>query len=339
MEKVKKKNKRFDNSVLWGIVAILLIVEIMSCTMLVSQLSSYSKPKVRNYISLTDASDRTTVEITRKTVAAMNSAALDVGSAFTTTAGNNAALIAGTAQRSLAPETDKPLEGFIIEDKDKIWTANTEVEIFKISYDNNGDAVFTVQSDGTGEVKKLIAPGTNFDYEFTLKNTGDKPLDYTLIFESWFEGTDEIIPVEAKVFYNEDGQHYLLGGADEWKPVLDLNGVTRDAGLNAGNICDYTLQWQWPFERFDGEGLDANDAFDTMLGNLAASGEELTLTIVIKTVAWIDEQPCTTGENPPQTGDDRPIIIWVVIAITALAAIIFLPLFMKRREREEAQEA
>ena len=26
MEKVKKKNKRFDNSVLWGIVAILLII-------------------------------------------------------------------------------------------------------------------------------------------------------------------------------------------------------------------------------------------------------------------------------------------------------------------------
>ncbi|MBR0157814.1 MAG: hypothetical protein IJM24_01895 [Clostridia bacterium] len=339
MEKVKKKNKRIDSSVLWGIVAILLIVEIMSCTMLVSQLSSYSKPKVRNYISLTESSDRTKVEVTRRTVAAMHSAALDVGSAFTTTTGSNAALLTRKAQQYLAPETDKPLDTFIVEDKDKIWTAHTEVEIFKISYDNNGDAVVTVNSDGTGKVKKLIAPGTNFDYEFTLKNTGDKPLDYTLIFESWFEGTDEIIPVEAKVFYNEDGQHYLLGGTDEWKPVLDLNGVTRDAGLNAGNICDYTLQWQWPFERFDGEGLDANDAFDTMLGNLAADGEELTLTIVIKTVAWIDEQPCTTGENPPQTGDDRPIIIWVVIAITALAAIIFLPLFMKRREREEAQEA
>jgi flagellar basal body-associated protein FliL len=336
MEKTKKKRKKIDSSVLWGAVAILLIVEIMSCAMLFGQLSSYSKPKVRNYISLTEASDKTKVEITRKTVAAMYNAAQDIGSAFTT---SGAATFARSVQRELAPETDKPLDTFIIEDKDKIWTAHTEVEIFKISYDNNGDAVITVNSDGTGEVKKLIAPGTNYDYEFTLKNTGDKPLDYTLIFESWFEGTDEIVPVEAKVFYNEDGQHYLLGAADEWKPVLDLNGVTRDAGLNAGNICDYTLQWQWPFERHDGEGLDANDAFDTMLGNLAADGEELTLTIVIKTVAWVDEEPCTTGENPPQTGDDRPIILWIVIAITALAAIIFLPLFMKRREREEAQEA
>ena len=337
MVKTNKSKRKVNSSVLWGMVAILLIIEIMSCAMLFGQLSSYSKPKVRNYISLTESSDRTKVEVTRKTVAAMFNAASDIGSAFTTT--GSAALTTRNVAQQFAPETDKPLDSFIVEDKDKIWTANTEVEIFKISYDNNGDAVITVNSDGTGEVKKLIAPGTNFDYEFTLKNTGDKPLDYTLIFESWFEGTDEIIPVFAKVFYNEDGQHYLLGGTDEWKPVLDLNGVTRDAGLNGGNICDYTLQWQWPFERFDGEGLDANDAFDTMLGNLAADGQELTLTIVIKTVAWIDEQPCTTGENPPQTGDDRPIVIWVVIALTALAAIIFLPLFMKRREREEAQEA
>ena len=78
MEKVKKKNKRIDSSVLWGIVAILLIVEIMSCTMLVSQLSSYSKPKVRNYIRLTESSDRTKVEVTRRTVAAMHSAAAKV---------------------------------------------------------------------------------------------------------------------------------------------------------------------------------------------------------------------------------------------------------------------
>ncbi len=338
MEKAKKNKRKVNSSVLWGIIAILLIVEIMSCVMLFGQLSSYSKPKVRNYISLTESTAKTKVEVTRKTVAAMYNVASDVGSAFTTT-GSSAALTARNTMKQLAPEEEKPLDSFIIEDNDKIWTAKTEVEIFKISYDNNGDAVFTVVSDGTGEVTKLIAPGTSFDYEFTLKNTGDKPLDYTLIFESWFEGTDEIIPVEAKVFYNEGGKHYLLGGEDEWKPVLDLNGVTRDAGLNGGNICDYTLQWQWPFERFDGEGLDANDAFDTMLGNLAADGEELTLTIVIKTVAWIDEQPCTTGENPPQTGDDRPIIVWIVIALTALAAIIFLPLFMKRREREEAQEA
>ena len=347
MDKTNKKRASYGSSILWGAVAILLIVEIMSCAMLFGQLSSYSKVKNRNYISLTESSKNTTVVVTRNGNVAMaqDVAEGEIGTATTTSAMalpvvNAAAFNTFGVQGFKARlAEDKPLDAFSVYDKDTVWTGTTQVEIFKISYDNNGDAVFTVNSDGTGKVTKLIAPGTNNDYEFTLKNSGSDPLEYTLLCEAWFEGTDEIIPVEAKLYYKEDGQHYMLGSADEWRPVLELDGLTRTAGLLGGNICDYTLQWQWPFERFDGEGLDANDAFDTMLGNLAANGEELTLTIVIKTIAWIDEQPPTTGENPPQTGDDS-IVVWVVIALVTLAALVFLPLFIKRRKREEeAQEA
>lgn len=336
--KANKKKTAGKSSILWGIVAILLIVEIMSCAMLFGQLSTYSARRVRNYISLTESSGKTEVkEINRKIDrTALETGRLqkeqDISTAITTS-------VARATANGIRLAEDKPLDDFSVFDKDQVWVGTTQVEIFKISYDNNGDAVFTVNSDGTGKVTKLIAPGTNNDYEFTLKNSGSKPLEYTLLTEAWFEGTDEIIPVEAKLYYNEGGQNYMLGSADEWRPVLELDGLTRTAGLAGGNICDYTLQWQWPFERFDGEGLDANDAFDTMLGNLAAEGKELTLTIVIKTVAWIEEEPPTTGENPPQTGDES-ITVWVVIALVTLAALVFLPLFMKRRKKEEeAQEA
>jgi LPXTG-motif cell wall-anchored protein len=52
----------------------------------------------------------------------------------------------------------------------------------------------------------------------------------------------------------------------------------------------------------------------------------------------MEEEPPTTGENPPQTGDES-IVIWVVLALVTLAALIFLPLIMRRRKNEEAQEA
>ncbi len=341
-EKVKSNRKAGSAAIIWSVVAILLIVEIMACTMLFGQLSTYSKVKARNYISLTDSSENTTVVKTQIDRTALASGAVqknqEISTAITTSVAKLSANGLTAATRNVRLAEDKPLDDFTIYDKNTVWTGTTEVEIFKISYDNNGDAVFTVVSDGTGAVKKVIAPGTNNDYEFTLKNTGSKALEYTLEFEAWIEGTEEIIPVEAKLFYKEDGQHYMLGSADEWKPVLELDGLKREnAGLLAGNICDYTLQWQWPFERTDGEGLDANDAFDTMLGNLAANGEELTLHIRIKTTAWMEEEPPTTGENPPQTGDEN-ITVWVVIAIVALAALIFLPLIMKRRKNEEAEQ-
>ena len=335
--KANKKKTAGNSSILWGIVAILLIVEIMSCAMLFGQLSTYSARKVRNYISLTESSKNTEVkEINTKIDrTALETGRLqkeqDISTAITTS-------VAKATANGIRLSEDKPLDDFSVFDKDQVWVGTTQVEIFKISYDNNGDAVFTVVSDGTGAVQKVIAPGTNTNYEFTLKNSGSKALEYTLEFEAWIEGTEEIIPVEAKLFYKEDGQHYMLGSADEWRPVLELDGLKREnAGLLAGNICDYTLQWQWPFERTDGEGLDANDAFDTMLGNLAANGEELTLHIRIKTTAWMEEEPPTTGENPPQTGDES-IAVWVVIAIVTLAALIFMPLLMKRRKNDEAEQ-
>ena len=342
MDKAKNKNKTAKGgSILWALIAILLIVELMSCAMLFGQLSSYSKAKTRNYISLTESSANTQVvkKPIDRTALATGRAQLDqeISTAITTSVAKIS--VAGKTIGGARLAEDKPLDDFSIYDKNTVWVGTTNVEIFKIKYDNNGDAIFTVNSDGTGEVKKLIAPGTNNDYEFTVKNSGTKALEYTLNVEAWIEGTEEIIPVEAKLSYNEDGQHYMLGSADEWKPVLELDGLKREnAGLLAGNICDYTLQWQWPFERTDGEGLDANDAFDTMLGNLAANGEELTLHIVINTEAWMEEEPPTTGENPPQTGDES-IVIWVVLALVTLAALIFLPLIMRRRKNEEAQEA
>ena len=123
----------------------------------------------------------------------------------------------------------------------------------------------------------------------------------------------------------------MTGSATEWKPVLDLN-QTKSGGLNPSQTEDYTLNWRWPFERTDGEGLDANDAFDTMLGNLSADGEPISLHIRITIIAEQDE--------PIPTGEGNDVLIWSLVSGIALVLIVvFLFILAKKRREEEAAAA
>jgi len=307
------KNNKKSGSVLWVTIAILIVLEFCALAMLGAQIMSYTSIPKRNYISLTEASDITKLEISEKTAAIRR--ALSPTAAVVRSVPNAAAVAPVTGLVTAGAITGT---GFSVYDKDKVWSTHTDVEIFKISYDNNGDAVFTVNSFNNKD--KVIAPGTENTYWFTLKNSGSETLDYTLYVDAYFANTDEIIPVEAKMF-DYTGK-YLCGSADEWRPVLELDPIEEHNNLGAGKIADYTLQWQWPFERFDGDGLDANDQFDTMLGNLAAKGESLELHIIIRTVAEIDDKP-GGGDNPP-TQDVGYIPVLVVVAVLALMMIIIL---------------
>jgi len=323
---MKRSNRKSGfNSTLWGIIAVLIVFELISGVMLSYSISRYTRQPKYNYIPLINSSGDTVVNVTgdltalaEKPVSAEGLLAL-------------AAIMPGMSGIGSTVYSDAH---FQVEDDEQVWKAEgrTDIEIFKISYDNNGDAVFTVNSE---DGDKLIAPGTNFDYEFTLVNDGGVDVSYEFVCEAYIVGTEEVIPVEAKL--QEKNGEYLLGSADEWKPVLELDGITKSGQLTAGYMSTYKLSWQWPFERTDGEGLDANDAFDTMLGNLAADGEDLELHIIIKTLAEADEVPETTGEEPPQTGDSS-ITVWAILAVAALALIIFLPIISRRKD-DEGEEA
>ena len=326
MKKSRKGNG--FSSTLWGVIAVLIVFELLSGVMLSYSITRYTQAPKYNFIPLINSSENTEVKITGDLTALAEKPVSAEGLLAMS------ALMPGIGAKGIGRKTYSDPH-FQVEDDEQVWKAEgrTDIEIFKISYDNNGDAVFTVNSEN-GD--KVIAPGTGFDYEFTLVNDGGKDVSYTFVVEAYFEGTDEIIPVEAKL--QEKNGEYLLGAADEWKPVLELDGITKSGQLSAGYLSTYKLSWQWPFERFDGEGLDANDAFDTMLGNLAADGEDLELHIIIKTLAEADEDvPPTTGEEPPQTGDSS-ITVWAILAVAALALIIFLPI-ISRRKNGEGEEA
>ncbi|MDO4331670.1 MAG: hypothetical protein Q4C58_03170 [Eubacteriales bacterium] len=206
--------------------------------------------------------------------------------------------------------------GFAVSDEKQVWSSQTAVEIFRISYEN-GDNQITVAGDG----EKLIAPGTANEYDFRLSNTGNVAVDYTMTMEAYFGRENRTIPVEVRV--NDYQGNYLAGSRDEWSPVMELNSVSDTAVLGAGHYNGYTLTWQWPFE--------GDDAYDTLLGNSAVQ-EDITLTIVICVLAAASEDPDASGGIPQtgifgvpggvRTGDEHGAALWLALLAAAVIVIV-----------------
>lgn len=210
-----------------------------------------------------------------------------------------------------------------------------EVEIFKFFHDETGKVTVIAAGD-RGD--KVFAPGTGNLYQFTLANTGDVALDYTLTMEAYVTGTDLWIPVNARVW--DHTNHYLVGSADEMPDVMELNTVDEKGVLGAGRYAVYSLEWEWPFEREDENGeISANDVYDTMLGNLAVD-QDLVLTIVIRTYAEYDEDPNNPGGviKPPQTGDEAPLALLAVLCGASFVGLCVMG-FAYLRDRRKGKDA
>lgn len=288
--------------ILGVIVVLLLLCEAVSLTVLFRHISKYSRREFSNIIPLTESGGNTIVTVVRP-AAAVPSADAEKTSGIVT--------------------LDSP--SFSAYDENTVWKAETDVEIFRLSYANDESRITVGIPDGGDE--KLIAPGTSNRYDFTLANTGDVPLEYHLDMEAWITGTELSIPVKARVWDYEN--NYLAGSPDENVPVMQLNDVSQDAVLGTGRYAAYTLEWEWPFEQGD-------DAFDTMLGNLAVD-QELALHIRINTTASYNDDPASEdiGILPPQMGDSFDLRLYCAVLIpTILILILSVSLREKREETE-----
>ena len=213
---------------------------------------------------------------------------------------------------------------FEVVDDQTVWSTNTLVEIFRVSYEN-GEQEITVQSD---DGDKLIAPGTENSYTFKLKNTGDVALDYTVWVDAYFTPEDSGIPISARLSRYDSA--WIVGSKDSYGTVDALDQAEDSSALGAGNYVYYTLDWQWPFESGD-------DSFDTLLGNRAIE-EDLTFSIVITTVAVGSDDPYNdSGITPPQTGDNSNLALWIALAAGSFVLMIIL-LICQRKEKQSPDE-
>lgn len=208
-----------------------------------------------------------------------------------------------------------------VSDDQKVWGTETDIEVFKVSYKNGSNEISVLSSNGD----KLIAPGTENEYTFRIKNNSNAPINYKMTCEVFTSPKELFFPVEMSMkSYTGD---YLFGSSNTSANVGDISEVSDSATLQANNYAYYTLNWQWPFE-WD------NDEYDTYLGNRAVD-EDLTVTVVIKTIAQWDDDSSGDGLKPPvQTGDDSNMWLFVAIALISAAGIVIL-IFKKRKLEED----
>ena len=214
-------------------------------------------------------------------------------------------------------EESKP-EVELIGGKSEVY--HKEIQVFYAEYGKDGE--ITVKSD-FGD--KVVAPGTENSYNLYVRNVGKVPISYILEAESRItvdvNGQQTEIPIEAS-FYTPRSS-YLLGGEESLENLGKLDGVKDSSDLSPKHQAKYTLCWSWPF--------DGDDEFDTLLGNLAAEGEELTVKVAFNVTAAYNPN---AGGGSPITGGSSNIGLWVALFVISTFTLIIL-LFLRKREQDE----
>ena len=210
--------------------------------------------------------------------------------------------------------------GFAVTDDEQTWSTNTQIDIFKVTYEN-GDGEITVRSDN-GD--KVFAPGTDNSYTFKLINTGDVTLEYGLEVRAYFTPDNIDLPIDARL--NRYDGKWLSPEAGAFVDVLLLDGLTDTDRLGAGKYTYYTIDWRWLFE-------SGHDDIDTMLGNMAVD-QDLALTIEINTIAVATEEP-GGGITVPDTGDNTNTILWLCLCFGSALLIVLIVYYKKSVNEEE----
>jgi hypothetical protein len=148
------------------------------------------------------------------------------------------------------------------EDGDGKWLAGRNTNIFHAEYKNGEGKSTVVSQDGT----KLIAPGVQTSYKFTMQNTGNMAVVYQTDLSFTLKIGDEVqenyyFPLKVKLL-NDRGE-YVIGDETEWVNVQDATLYSYPGLLGANSYENFEFLLNWEFE-------GGNDELDTLYGDLSA---------------------------------------------------------------------
>lgn len=113
-----------------------------------------------------------------------------------------------------------------------------------------------------------VAPGSEGEHEFSVRNTSDYDLHYELMFYS----ENGLIPIQYRI---KSGDEYLIGSESEWKSITDADHAVKSNGtIPVNGKLDLLIEWQWPFE-----SESENDEADTLIG-IGAAEETFHIAII-----------------------------------------------------------
>ena len=203
------------------------------------------------------------------------------------------------------------------EGDEDIWESGKEVTIFKKNYVNGEGETTVVSQDGT----KLIAPGTQSTYKFTMYNNGNMAVVYEIDLDFELKIGDKIqnevlFPLKARLLI-ENGC-YLIGDETEWVNVADATLSKHVSVLGARSYETFVLELLW---EFDG----GNDALDTMYGDLSVE-KGVSLTLGINTYAEEHIDPAATGGTRVDISEKSERIeqrvLWIIILLLIAVIIV-----------------
>lgn len=241
--------------------------------------------------------------------------------------------------------------GFSVEDEEQTWGTETRFDLFKNEYYGIGHDITVKSEDGS----RLIAPGTESEYTFNLKNTGNVALDYDVHIDVQLhlEGKElglEDMPLGVRLRHYSGA--YLLGDGEHWVSVAELENYVEKGTISVNNYAWYTIEWKWLFEEnvvddHDHLHLNVTDELDTMLGNISAD-TPISLSVAITTEAkpsvdtdamggvdrYVDDEKAITNDQIGGRIRLWPFILLLilVVAVSGTLGYVCAARLKKRKE-------